>query len=118
MTIKDAERAVKDASFFGLLALSISLILTLVYSSGAGFAHVSFWNWLDLVLLAGFSWGIYKQNRYAAMGMLIYFIGSKLFFWASEQALIGVPVAAVIAYFFWRGYRGAAVLATERAATA
>ena len=115
MTKQEAERAVKDAFYFGLVALGISLLLTLIYATGAGLAHVAWWSWLDLAILGGLSWGIYRRNQIAAASMLIYFVGSKLIFWVGEQALIGVPVAFIIAYFFWRGYCGAAVLAGEQA---
>ena len=113
MTRQDAERATKDAAVVGLLALGISVILTFVYASGAGFGHVSLWNWLDLAILGGLTFGIYKQNRTAALTMLIYFLGSKLVFWVGEQALIGVPIALILAYFFWRGYQGATAIAKE-----
>ena len=111
MTPDIAKRAVRDATFTGLFALAVSLALTLVYASGAGFAHVDLFNWIELIVLAALSVGLWRGSRIAAVMMLVFFVGTKLYFWIDEQAFIGMPIALVMAWFFWRGVRGTFALA-------
>ena len=118
MTPEIAKRAVRDATIMGVLALAVSLALTLVYASGAGWAHVDLFNWIELIVLAALSLGIWRGSRVAAVSMLLFFVGTKLFFWVDEQAFIGVPIALVMAWFFWRGVRGTFALADETALVA
>ena len=106
MTLQDANKAIKDAWLAGLISILVTITLTLVYASGAGFAHVALWNWVDIILLAGLSYGIYRKSSLAASLMLVYYLGSKIILWADERAFIGLPMALIFAYFFWRGVQG------------
>ena len=111
MTPEIAKRAVRDATVTGVFALAVSLALTFVYASGAGWAHVDLFNWIELIVLFALSLGIWRGSRVAAVTMLLFFVGSKLYFWIDEQVLLGVPMALAMAWFFWRGVRGTFALA-------
>ena len=113
MNRKEAERAVRDAGIVGILAVGITIALTLIYASGAGIAHVDLWNVLDIVILSGLTWAIFSRYRYSAALMLVYYLAGKMVFWWNEQAFIGLPIALIFAYFFWRGDRGLAALAND-----
>lgn len=106
MTIQDAERAIKDAWIVGVVAVVITVALTLIYASGAGLAHVDVWNVLDIFILSGLTYGIYRRNRFSAAAMLVYYLAGKIVLWVDERAFIGVPLALIFAYFFWRGVQG------------
>ena len=113
MTVQDMEKAVRDAWIASLAAIGISVTLTLIYASGAGFSHVDWWNWLDIIILSILAYGIWRKNRWCAVLMLIYYVGSKIVLWVDERAFIGLPVAAIFAYIFWRGAHGAFALANN-----
>ncbi len=106
MTLQDANKAIKDAWVAGLITVIATIALTFIYASGPGFAHVALWNWVDILVLAGLSYGIYRKSSLCAAIMLVYYLGSKAILWTDERAFIGVPIALIFAYFFWRGIQG------------
>ncbi len=113
MTVQDAEKAVKDAWIVSLVAIGATVLLTMIYASGAGIGYVDWWNWLDLIILAGLAYGIWRKSGWSAIIMAFYFLGSRIVLWVNESAFIGAPIALIFAYFFWRGARGAFLLARE-----
>ncbi|MCA9991264.1 MAG: hypothetical protein H6666_11305 [Ardenticatenaceae bacterium] len=106
MDIEEANRAIKNAWVAGLIAGGINVLLTLIYASGGNLLRVDWWNWVDLPLMFLLSFGVYKKNRASAIILLIYYIGSKTYFWWNERAFIGVPIALIFAYFLLGGVRG------------
>lgn len=116
MTTEEAQKAVRDAWRAGLLAFAISLLLTAIYGTGTGITHLAPLNWIELIVLPLLSYGIYRQQHSAAVLMFVYYLGSKVWLWADERVLIGVPLALIFSYFFWRGIRGTFVLHSETAA--
>lgn len=106
MTLQEANKAIKDAWVAGMIAVIVTIALTLIYSTGAGFSHITLWNWIDIFVLAGLSYGIYRKSSLCAVLLLVYYLGSKVILWTDERAFIGVPIALIFAYFFWRGVQG------------
>lgn len=107
MTLTQANKAIKDATIVGIITIIVTLILTLIYASGAGLAHIDLWNIIDLLVLSGLTFGIYRKNRLCALAMPIYYLSVKTVLWVNEEAFIGVPLALIFTYFFWRGVQGA-----------
>lgn len=106
MTLKQANKAIKDATVAGIITIIVTLMLTLIYASGAGLAHLDVWNIIDIVVLSGLTYGIYRKSRACALIMPIYYLTLKTVLWVNEQAFIGVPLALIFTYFFWRGVQG------------
>lgn len=106
MTLTQAEKAIKDAVTVGIITLVITVMLTLIYASGAGLAHIDPWNMADLLIMGALIYGIYRKNRFCAIVMPIYYLSVKTVLWVGEQAFIGVPLALIFAYFFVRGAQG------------
>ncbi|MEZ4513596.1 MAG: hypothetical protein R3C62_17150 [Chloroflexota bacterium] len=107
MTLTQAEKAIKDAVVVGLIAIVVTVMLTLVYASGAGLAHIDPWNVADLIIMGLLVYGIHRKNRFAATIMPIYYLSVKTVLWVGEHVFIGVPLALIFAYFFVRGAQGA-----------
>lgn len=110
MSYQEAKRAIRDAWIVGVLSIVVTTMLTMIYASGAGLAHVAPLNWLDLAIMSLLTFGIYKRNRLAIFIMPVYYLGVKALFWFDERAFIGLPIALIVAYFFWRAVRGIQVL--------
>ena len=81
---------------------------TMVVSYSSNF--ISIWNLVDVALIFGLSFGIYKKNIICAVIMLAYFVCSKIFIMFISQNLIqsisGIPLSLVFIYFFFEGVRG------------
>ena len=67
---------------------------------------VSSWNFIDVVLIFGLAFGIYKKSRVCAIIMLIYFILSKIIMWTVSPSPIGLPVTVLFLYCFVQGVIG------------
>ena len=106
MTLTQANKAIKDATIAGIITIIVTLMLTLIYASGAGLAHIDLWNIIDLVVLSGLTYGIYRKSRLCAILMPVYYLSVKTVLWVNEGAFIGVPLALIFTYFFWRGVQG------------
>ena len=61
---------------------------------------------MDVFLVAGLTYGIYRRNRYAAVGMLVYFIVSKILMFAEGGRPSGVIWALLFLYLYVQGVRG------------
>jgi hypothetical protein len=66
----------------------------------------SAWNLLDVAVIAGLTFGIYRKSRACAIIMLVYFIGSKLLLWSETKSVSGLPMALIFGWFFFQGIRG------------
>ena len=106
MTTEKANNFVKDATVAGVIVLGANILLTAIYSTGAGIAHLDWWNIADLVILAALTYGIYKRNFLSAVLMLIYYVLSVAIVSIESKALMGVPMLLIMGYFFWRGVMG------------
>lgn len=106
MTTEEANNFVKDATIAGVVVLGVNILLTAIYSTGAGIAHLDWWNIADLVILAVLTYGIYKRNFWSALLMLIYYVLSVAIVSIESKALMGVPMLLIMGYFFWRGVVG------------
>lgn len=100
------EKRIRDAWVMGVVAGTISLILTLIYATGSGIAHVDMWSWIEIVVIFALSFGIYRKSRVSAVLLLVFYVGSRAIFWINEQAMIGIPMALIFGYFFLQGVRG------------
>ncbi|MCA9920414.1 MAG: hypothetical protein KC445_20805 [Anaerolineales bacterium] len=106
MNLEQANASIRIAWKMSLVSILITVMLTLVYVSGGTLAMVDWWNWLDIVLMLALTYGVYKKHRASAVTLFAYYVVSKIYFWIFYGVLLGVPIAAVFAYFFFRGIQG------------
>lgn len=106
MDIAKADAAIKNAWMAGIVSGVITLIVTAVAMYGYSFMGFSALNLLDVALIFGLTFGIYRKSRVCAVIMLIYFIGSKIYLWMDTGKLSGLPLALVFGYYFFQGVLG------------
>ncbi|MFK5856211.1 MAG: hypothetical protein QM503_08785 [Bacteroidota bacterium] len=106
--LTQAEKHIKNAWIAGAVSASFTLILSLIgaYNDDIRFKYgFDTWTLLDVALIAGLTYGIYRKNRYCALGLLIYFIVSKFAMAASTGQFPGGFISLLFAYFFFQGTR-------------
>ena len=106
MDIKQANAAIRTAWKMSLVSIGVTIVLTLVYASGGSLANVDWWNWLDIVIMLALTYGVYKKSRASAITLFAYYVVGKIYIWIFSGAIIGLPIAAIFAYFFFRGVQG------------
>jgi serine/threonine-protein kinase len=102
----DILKKIKQAWVAALFSAGITLIVTLIAMSGTEVLGFSAWELIDVALVLGLAFGIYKKSRTCAVLMLIYFIISKIIIMAETGKPTGIPMALVFGYFFWQGVSG------------
>lgn len=61
------------------------------------------WTLIDVAIIAGLSYGIYKKNRFCALGMLLYFIAPMFVMFAYVDHFSGALLTLIFGYFLLRG---------------
>lgn len=97
---------IKGAWVAAIISGSITLLVTLVALSGTSMMGFDAWNMLDVVLIFGLAFGIYRKSRTCAVLMFVYFVLSKIVLIGQTGQASGAVLGLVFLYFFGRGVLG------------
>lgn len=106
MNLEQANAAIRTAWKMSLISIGVTVSLTWIYSTGASLAQVDWWNWVDIALMLALTYGLYKKHRASAVTLFVYYVVGKIYVWIFYGVFLGIPIAAVFAYFFFRGIQG------------
>ena len=97
---------IRNAWIACLISLAMTLLLTVIAISGSSIAGYSAWQLLDVALVAGLAFGIYRKSRACAVVMFIYFLISKILVVVETGQASGLVMGVVFLYFYWQGVVG------------
>ncbi len=106
MNLEEAKTAIRIAWKMSLISVGVTVSLTFIYATGGTLAMVDWWNWVDIVLMLALTYGLYKKHRASAVTLFVYYVVGKIYVWIFFGVFIGIPIAAIFAYFFFRGIQG------------
>lgn len=111
MTLDQAVRRIRVAWIVGLISAAVTLVVTLVAVNQGGTLNlqgttIEIFNLADVFLILLLTFGIYVKSRVAAIGMLIYFLASKIVMLAAGFNAGAAFVGIVALYFYFEGARG------------
>jgi len=100
--LAEAQKNIKIAWIAGLILSVLTLITTLASaeSEGAGFQL------LDVLLMGGLTFGIYKKNRVCAVAMLVYACLLLLRLLINDFSVVGILLVGILIYCYAQGVRG------------
>ncbi|MBO9717596.1 MAG: hypothetical protein J7507_12495 [Pseudoxanthomonas sp.] len=99
-------KKIKHAWVAAVVSGCITLVVTLIAMSGTDILGFSAWELIDVALIFGLAFGIYKKSRTCAVVMFVYFIISKILITIQAGHATGIPLALVFGYCFWQGIAG------------
>ena len=103
----EIHKKIRNAAVAGLVSAAITLLFALLAASGtavvAGFGLAQL---VDVALILGLSFGIYKRSRTCAVIMLVYFVISKIWIIRVTGQFSGGLVALVFLYLYGQGVAG------------
>ena len=101
-------KSIRNAWIVGTICGVLTLLVTLISAAGVDIPGLDFdlWNLLDVLLIFGLTFGIYKKNRVCAILIFVYFVGSKVLIWKESGSVSGLPVAVIFGYYFLQGILG------------
>jgi asparagine N-glycosylation enzyme membrane subunit Stt3 len=100
MNQEEAEKAIRNAWIAGIISGVVTLLAIFFL---AGF---DLFNLIDVALIFGLTFGIYKKSRAAAVIMLIYYTISQILFRLEQGTMSGIFLTLVFLYFYFQGIRG------------
>ncbi len=106
--LEQAEKHIRNAWIVGAISTTITLLFSFIgaYNEDIRFKYgLDTWSLIDVALMAGLTYGIYKKKRFAALIFLIYFLLSKFIMAASTGQFTGGAMSLIFAYFLFQGTR-------------
>ncbi len=98
---------IKNAWVAGLISAGITLVFTGLAIGGISFSGIfTAWQLLDVALVLGFSYGIYRKSRVCATLLLLHFVSSKVIIFSQTGSAQGVVLAVVFLYYYALGVHG------------
>ncbi|XLZ70596.1 hypothetical protein ABT364_01135 [Massilia sp. SR12] len=102
----EIQKKIKQAWIAGTISGSMTLLFTLLAVSGTQAVGFNAWNFIDVVLIFGLAFGIYKKSRACAVLMLVYFIISKIIIAIETGSVSGTVLAVIFIYYYAQGIAG------------
>ena len=103
---EDVRKQIKQAWAAGLVSAAITLLVTLLAMSGIKIMSFSAWELIDVALILGLTYGIYRKSRACALLMLVYFLISKALLFAQDSKPNGIVMSLIFGYCYVQGVRG------------
>ncbi|HEX7863685.1 MAG TPA: hypothetical protein VF555_01985 [Variovorax sp.] len=100
-------RKIRNAWIAGLVSATVTLIFVLIAIAGTSLLGMSAYQLVDVVVILGLAFGIYKKSRICAVLMLAYFVWAKIVLIQMGHAGgSGLFMAVVFFYFYVQGVIG------------
>lgn len=102
----DVLKKIRNAWIAGLVSGSITLVVTLFAIAGMSVLGYSAAELIDVALVFGLTFGIYKKSRTCAVLMFVYFVFSKIVLMTEMRSASPMIVGLVFLYFYAMGVVG------------
>ncbi|MFS0612127.1 hypothetical protein [Lederbergia ruris] len=96
------EQDVKMAALIAII-MSILTIISVIISKIWGLLSISWWSLMDVILLLGLAYGIYKKSRICAVLLFILFVLNQIILFIDMGTVITLPIAIVFGYLLLKG---------------
>lgn len=103
---EDIQNRIKGAWVAGIISGCMTLAITLLAIGGTSVLGFNAWNFVDVALISGLTFGIYRNSRTCAVLMLVYFVVSKIMIMVDGGSSSGIVMSLVFIYYFGRGVMG------------
>jgi serine/threonine-protein kinase len=97
---------IRNAWVAGCISGCITLIITLLAISGTSVLGFDAWELIDVALIFGLAFGIYRKSRVCAVSMLVYFVAAKILIIKETGQASGAILALIFIYYYWQGIVG------------
>ena len=103
MDMDKAKGAITSAWIAGAISGVITLIVSLI--GAFGFDQ---WNLIDVFIIFGLTFGVYKKSRVCAIILFIYWVGDRIWMMVAQpEAIAGSLFMAILfGIWFFQGIRG------------
>lgn len=103
---EDVLKKIRNAWVAGLISIVVTFVFTLISILGTDILGLDAFAFVDVFLMAIFTFGIYKKSRTCAVLMLLLFAANKVIMWFESGSVSGLPVSLIFLYFYFMGVVG------------
>jgi hypothetical protein len=93
---------IRNAWIAGIVSTAMTCVVWLIFSSEIKTDGVNFL-WVDVLLMGGLTFGVYKKSRAAATVLFLYFVASKIMLWVDAGKPTGLALGIVFGILYFRG---------------
>ena len=97
---------IKVAWIAGLISAGITLVFVGMALMGKPVLGVDAWALVDVALMAGLSFGVFRKSRTCAILLLALFALNKILMFEQTGTVTGLPLTLVFLYLFIQGVVG------------
>jgi len=103
----DVLKKIRNAAVAGAISGGLTLLLTVLTLGNVHLvSFINAWQFIDVALIAGLAYGIYRKSRACAVILFLYFVASKIMIVASTGKASGLVLALVFFYYYALGIQG------------
>jgi serine/threonine-protein kinase len=104
---EEIAKKIKNCWIAGLISIGITGILMLAALAGANPLGLSAAALIDAAVMAGLTFGVYKNSRVCAVLLLSFFALNKALMWGGPGGTVsGIPMALIFFWFYFQGVVG------------
>jgi hypothetical protein len=96
----DIAKKIKNGWMAGLVSVAITLVFILISLFGTSILGIDAWAFLDVAVMAGLSFGVFKKSRTCAVLLLGFFLLNKVIMWMESGSATGLPLTLIFFWFF------------------
>jgi serine/threonine-protein kinase len=99
---------IKNAYLAGIASGSLTLLFVVISQFSGPIANINGWGIIDVLLIFGLAYGIYRKSRTCAVILFVYFVSAKIYMVVSSPAIGsgGLVLGVVFAYYYFQGILG------------
>ena len=100
-------KRIRNGWVAGVVSVAITLVLTLISVLGQTRAFgLDGYAFIDIAIMLGLSYGVYRKSRVCAVLMLAFFLLNKIIMWMNAGTPNGVVMSLVFFWLFGQGVVG------------
>ncbi len=113
---EDILKKIRTGWIAAVISGLMTLVVTAIAMSGTQIMGFSAWELLDVALIFGLAFGIYKKSRTCAVSMLLYFAMSKIIQVVQTGKSDGLVLGIIFMICFWQAVVGTFAYHTHKKA--
>jgi serine/threonine-protein kinase len=93
-------KKIKNGWMAGLITVVITLIFVLISLFGTSILGIDAWALVDVGVMAGLTFGVFRKSRTCAVLLLGFFVLNKVLMWMESGTATGLPITLIFCWFF------------------
>jgi serine/threonine-protein kinase len=99
-------KKIRNCWIAGVVSIVLTVALTLVSIFVTNVLGLNEWAFVDVAIMMGLTFGVYRKSRVCAFLLLAFFALNKVLMWVQAGNVAGLPLALVFFWFYFQGVVG------------